>query len=433
MAIHRTCDGITRRDVVRIGGLGASALTLSNHLRWTRAAEAAGRSPRATSAIFINLNGGPSHLDTFDLKPDAPAEFRGEFGPISTTVPGLAICEHLPRLAGCMDRFTLLRGVSHSLAAHELGSRYVNTGNRPIPSLDFPGYGAVISREFGGEPDLPAAVSIAKSHQSAGYLGVRYAPFATGSAPKAGQPFAVRGISMADEVTVEDVERRQQLLDRLDQTFRDIEDDSQLMDGLDEFSTQAHTIITSRRTRDAFDISREAPAFATPFGESQFGQSCLLATRLVEAGVRFVTVQFGGWDTHNDNWKKLRDAQLPPLDAGLAALVTGLEQKGLLESTVVFVTGEFGRTPKINQRGGRDHYARAMFMLLAGGGIKPGQVLGATDEHGATPRDTDIAPDDVAASFYSLLGIDHRKEYQTSTGRPVMIVRDGEPIPSLFG
>jgi hypothetical protein len=432
MALHRTCDGVVRRDFIRVGALGGSAVTLANHLRWCRADEA--RPGRARAAIFINLAGGPSHLDTFDMKPDAPAEIRGEFNPIATAVPGIQISEHLPKLAACIDKYTILRGVTHSLAAHELGSEYVNTGNRPLPSLEFPSYGAVVSRELGGPVDLPTNVAIPRGSQGAGYLGVRHAALATGATPRKGQPFAVRGVSLTGDLTVTEVERRQKLRDDLDHTFHAIERDNQLMDGLDRFAEQAHTIITSKRARDAFNTALESPSFTAPFGESAFGQSCLLACRLVESGVRFVTVQFGGWDTHNDNWNKLKTAQLPPLDAGLSALLVGLEQKGLLDSTVVYVTGEFGRTPKINnERVGRDHYARAMFMLMAGGGVAGGRVLGASDEKGMGPADNGYAPDDVAASFYTLLGIDPRKEYHTATGRPVMIVRDGTPIPALVG
>lgn len=431
MAVHRTCDGMQRRDFLRVGVLGTSAVTLANYLQWSQAAEATGA--KATSAIFINLAGGPTHLDTFDMKPNSPSEYRGEFNPIQTNVPGIEISEHLPKLAQAMDKFVILRGITHSLAAHELGSQYVNTGNRPIPSLEFPGYGAVISKELGGPEELPANVAIPNTAQKTGYLGVRYAALSTGSTPKAGQPYSVRGVSLGGGLTVTEVERRQNLLSDLDQTFRAVEKDSQLLDGLDRFSEQAHTIITSRRARDAFNTALESPSFAEPFGDTPFGQSCLLASRLVESGVRFVTIQNGGWDTHNDGWTRLKNNLLPPLDAGLSALLNGLHQKGLLESTAVFVTGEFGRTPKINtQRVGRDHYARAMFMLMAGGGVKPGRVIGASDEKGLGPVGDGHSPDDVAASFYHNLGIDPKKEYQTNIGRPVMIVRDGNVIPELF-
>ncbi|HTN00865.1 MAG TPA: DUF1501 domain-containing protein [Planctomycetaceae bacterium] len=431
MAVHRTCDGMQRRDFLRVGVLGTSAVTLANYLQWSQAAEATGA--KAKSAIFINLAGGPTHLDTFDMKPNSPSEYRGEFNPIQTNIPGIEISEHLPKLAQSMDKFVILRGITHSLAAHELGSQYVNTGNRPIPSLEFPGYGAVISKELGGPEELPANVAIPNTAQKTGYLGVRYAALSTGSTPKAGQPYSVRGVSLGGGLTVTEVERRQNLLSDLDQTFRAVEKDSQLLDGLDRFSEQAHTIITSRRARDAFNTALESPSFAEPFGDTPFGQSCLLASRLVESGVRFVTIQNGGWDTHNDGWTRLKNNLLPPLDAGLSALLNGLHQKGLLESTAVFVTGEFGRTPKINtQRVGRDHYARAMFMLMAGGGVKPGRVIGASDEKGLGPVGDGHSPDDVAASFYHNLGIDPKKEYQTNIGRPVMIVRDGNVIPELF-
>jgi uncharacterized protein (DUF1501 family) len=432
MAIHTTCDGVRRRDFIRAGAIGTSSVTLANWLQWSQAAEK--RTGRAKAAIFVNLAGGPSHLDTFDPKPDAPDEYRGEFGTIPTAVPGIHVSEHLPKLAACMDKFAILRGVTHSLAAHELGSQYVNTGNRPIPSLEFPGYGAVVTKELGGPRDLPLNVAIPRTPQGGGYLGVRYSALATGSAPQAGQPYSVRGISLGTGLTVTDVRRRQQLLEDLDSTFQGMERTSQLMDGLDRFSAQAHTIITSPRAREAFNTGLESPAFAESFGESPFGQSCLLSIRLVEAGVPFVSIQSGGWDTHNDNWNNLKTKLLPPLDTGLAALFVGLEQRGLLDSTTVFVTGEFGRTPKINkERVGRDHYARAMFMLLAGGGIRGGQVIGETDAKGEAPVGPARSPDDVAATFYHTLGIDPRKEYHTSTGRPVMIVRDGSPIPELIG
>lgn len=431
MAVHRTCDGMQRRDFLRVGALGASALTLSSYLRMAHGGEI--KDAPAKAAIFINLAGGPSHMDTFDLKPNAPSEYRGEFSPIQTNVSGIEISEHLPKLAQQMDKFAILRGVSHSLAAHELGSLYVNTGNRPLPSIEFPCYGSVVSKELGGPSDLPPFVAMGAGQQKAGYLGVRYAPLNTGAAPKPGAPYSVRGISLQNGLTVSDVEQRQNLLRDLDTTFKGAERSSQLLDGLDRFGQQAYSMITSTRSREAFDVSKESPSFSAQYGQTDFGMSCLLATRLVESGVRFVTLNYGGWDTHNDNWTQLKTKRLPPFDEGLAALLNGLSQKGLLSSTCVFVTGEFGRTPKINTtRNGRDHYARAMFMLMAGGGVKPGQVLGASDEKALGPVGNGFKPDDVAASFFHNLGIDPQKEYQTNIGRPIMIVRDGEVIPELF-
>ena len=348
MAISLTCDGVTRRDFLKVGAAGAG-LSLSGFLGSASAGEVQGA--KATSAILINLDGGPSHLDTFDLKPDAPAEFRGAFHPIKKNVAGIEICEHLPKLARCADKFTLLRGVTHTLGTHELAAEYVNSGNRPVPSQENPGYAQVFATEnqATAQADLPPFVAIPSSSQ------------------RFGQPFSVR---------------------------------------------------------EAFDISQENPSFAEPFGSDGFGQSCLLATRLVEWGVRFCSISLGGWDTHGGNFTRLKTRLCPSLDTGLSALLSGLSQKGLLESTVVFVTGEFGRTPKINQRsaeGGRDHYPRCMFMILAGGGIQGGQVLGESDDKGARPKHEGFSPADVAASFYRALGIDDAK-----------IVCDGNVIPALF-
>ncbi|MCA8997880.1 MAG: DUF1501 domain-containing protein, partial [Planctomycetaceae bacterium] len=370
MAIHKTCDGVGRRDFLKVGAVGATALTLGSFLKMSQAGQINPHA-KAKSAIFINLPGGPTHMDTFDLKPNATDEYRGEFSPIQTKIPGIEISEHLPRLASVMDKFVILRGVSHTLAAHALGSEYVNTGNRPLPSLEYPGYGSVVTKELGGPADLPPFVSIPNSTQRPGYLGVKYAPLHTNSTPSVGRPFSVRGISLGNGLTVEDVEKRQNLLGKLDQAFAGFEQNNQLLEGLDRFSQQAYSMITSSRAREAFDVSKEPETYSAKFGESPFGQSCLLATRLVESGVRFVTVSTGGWDTHTDNWTRLKDRLLPPFDEGLAALLQGLDEKGLLESTVVYVTGEFGRTPKINTtRNGRDHYPRCMFMLMAGGGIQ---------------------------------------------------------------
>ena len=432
MAMFSNCEGTSRRDFLKVGAIGATGLTMSNYLRLAEAGQV--QEGKAKAAIFVNLNGGPSHMDTFDLKPDAPDEYRGEFNPIDTNVPGIQISEHLPKLAQCQNLFTILRGVSHTLGAHRLGTEYVNTGSRPLPSLEYPGYGAVISKELSSPQDIPPFVAIPKSAQKPGFLGVRYAALNTGSTPQAGRPYSVRGIKLGSGVTIEEVEKRQNLLRDLDTTFSSIERDNQLIDGLDRFGQQAYYMITSKASREAFDISREPKESASLFGEDGFDQSCLLATRLVEAGTRFVTITLGGWDTHRDNWTNLKERRLPVLDSGLSGLFQALDMKDLLETTTVFVTGEFGRTPKINQeRVGRDHYPRCMFMLLAGGGIKGGRVLGESDDKATLPKDEKgFSPDDVAASVYHTLGIDHTKEYHTSTGRPIMVVRDGTVINELF-
>lgn len=431
MSINRYCDGLQRRDFLKVGALTGLGLTLPNFLKMSQAGMV-NSNGKAKAAIFVNLGGGPTHMDTFDLKPDAPAEYRGEFNPIKTNVPGMEISEHLPKLAKCADKYVILRGVSHTLAAHEFGTSYMNTGNRPIPSLDFPGYGAVVSKELPAPSDLPSFVAVPNTPQRSGYLGVQYAPLSTNSSPLMGKSYTVRGISLMGGVTVTEVEKRRNLLKDLDRTFAGFEQNEDLVKGLDTFGEQAHNIISSSRARDAFDISKEKQSVAEKYGNHAFGQSCLLATRLVESGVRFVSLSLGGWDTHNDNFNALKNGKAGVLDDGLAALFSGLAERGLLESTAVMVTGEFGRTPKINVRAGRDHWARAMFVLLAGGGMKNGQVIGASDDKGMGPANEAITPDMVAASFYHSLGIDCQKEYKTPTGRPVMIVRDGRLIPGLF-
>ncbi|TWT82909.1 hypothetical protein CA13_43720 [Planctomycetes bacterium CA13] len=433
MKFHSTCDGVRRRDMLKAGVLTVGGLSLSNYMQMANAGQI--QPGRADRAIFIELSGGPSHLDMFDMKPDAPEEIRGAFKPISTNVSGIQISEHLPKLAGCADKYAILRGVSHTLAAHQLGREYVNTGSKPLPSLEYPGYGSVLSKERPSDADIPSQVAIPRAGHGPGFLGIRYAALETNSAPQLGQPYSVRGISLAGGIGVDEVKRRQGLLKKLDRRFAELEKDDQLLEGLDQFGEQAYSMITSSRARDAFDISKEPESFAKQFGEDSFGQSCLLAMRLVESGVRLVSVQLGGWDTHQDNFKKLKTSNLPKLDAGLSGLLIGLEQRGLLDSTAVFVTGEFGRTPKINNRsadGGRDHYPRCMFMLMAGGAVRGGQVIGESDATAAGPLHEGFSPDDVAASFYYNLGIDPTLEYDSNTGRPITLVRNGNVIKSLF-
>ena len=433
MQEHKTCDGMIRRDLLKVGALSLGGLTLPHYLALAGNGKIA--SGRADRAIFIELPGGPSHLDTFDLKPNAPSEYRVAFNPIKTNVPGIEISEHLPRLSKVADKFCILRGVSHTLAAHRLGREYVNTGTKPIPALEYPSYGAVVSKERPVEPEIPNVVAVPRASQGPGFLGIRYAALETNSTPTPNTAFSVRGISLPEEIGVHEVNRRQQLLQKLDRRFADLQNSDQLLEGLDQFSSQAHSMITSSRARQAFDISQEPESFAQQFGDESFGQSCLLALRLVESGVRLVSVQLGGWDTHQDNFSKLKNTNLPKLDVGLSGLLSGLDQRGLLESTAVFVTGEFGRTPKINQRsaeGGRDHYPRCMFMLMAGGGIRGGQVIGESDETASGPKHEAITPDDVAASFYHNLGIDPSTEFNSSTGRPITLVRDGSIIQQLF-
>ena len=438
MKRNQYCDGIRRRDFMRVGGvavggLSGSGFSLASYLQLAAAGQV--QDGYATSGIFIDLSGGPSHLDTFDPKPDAPDGIRGDFKTIETCVPGVRVSEHLPKLASHFDKYAIVRGVSHTLAAHRLGSEYINTGSRPLASLEYPGYGAVVCKERPVANDIPPFVAIPNGGQRAGFLGIQYAPMNTSDTPKQGKPFNVRGISLGTGITVEQLDRRQNLLRDLDTTFSSLEGRDQLLTGLDKFGDKAFSMLTSERARIAFDISKESPTFAAQFGPDPFEQSCLLAVRLIESGVRFVSLSLGGWDNHTDIFNALSKKLLPKLDGGLSSLFVGLQQKGLLSSTAVMVSGEFGRTPKINTRaalGGRDHYPRCMFMLMAGGRVQGGQVIGASDETAAGPANESISPDDVAASFYHNLGIDHKQEFHTETGRPITLVRDGDVVNQLF-
>ncbi|HEY8504888.1 MAG TPA: DUF1501 domain-containing protein [Gemmataceae bacterium] len=420
----------TRRAVLKAGVLGAG-LTLGQYLRLAEAGEV--RNAKARSAILVFLSGGPSHQDTFDLKPEAPAEYRGEFRPVRTSVPGVEICEHLPRLARCAERYAIVRGVSHNLADHGLGTAYLMTGNRPGPVLKYPAYGAVVGRELAAPPDVPPYVAIDEDPVGPGYLGTRYGALATGEKPRADRGFRVRGISFEEGIAAARLDARRRLAEDVDNAFRGFEDLDDPVRSLSRFSEQANAILRSPRTREAFDLGRERRAVADRFGPHEAGQSLLLACRLIEAGVRFVTVLVEGWDTHNDNFKTLKGELLPQFDQGLSALLQTLGERGLLASTAVLVTGEFGRTPKVNGNAGRDHWARAMFALMAGGGVRGGRVIGATDDKAAEPKGTGYTPDDVAASFYHNIGIEPGTEYHTDTGRPVALVRDGKVIPGLFG
>ena len=431
MASHRFCDGITRRDFFRVGALVGLGLSLPRFLELRAAGAVA--SAKAKAAIYVRLAGGPSHLDTFDMKPDAPDSHRGEFKDIATNVPGIRICEHLPKLAQCTDKYAILRGVSHTLAAHDLGSTYLLTGNRPIASLRYPTFGSVVARELEAPSHLPPFVAIPnQGNYPTGFMGPEFGPFETGQAPAPGKPMEVRGLALRAGVTLEDIDRRHNLVERYDHAFSDFAKEDKLLAGMDEFGQKAYEMMRSEKSREAFDLRKEPASISKLFGVDQFSQSCLLATRLVQSGVRFVTVTLGGWDTHQNNWATLKDKLCPQLDDGLSGLFLALAAKGLLDSTSVFVSGEFGRTPKINQRGGRDHFPRAMFCLLAGGGVKGGQVIGESDAKGEGPKEKPITPDDVAATFYRTLGIDHTKEYHTPSGRPVMIVRYGKVISEVL-
>ena len=419
----------TRREMLKVGAIGG--LTLSQYLR---AQAASGKKSSRRSAIFIFLEGGPSHQDTFDLKPDAPARYRGEFKPIPTAVPGIHICEHLPELAKRMKDYAIIRGLTHTIADHGLGKKYLLTGNRPSQTLSYPEYGSVVSKMHPSARDLPTYVSIDESFVGPGYLGNEFSALTAGK-PTFGIPYSVRGISLEDGLTVDRYKSQRRLLDDLDTAFEGFEKLDAPVRGLDRFGAQAHDIISAPSTRKAFDLEQEKPSESKRFGKHEFGQSLLLAARLIEAGVHFVTIRLRpaefDFDTHTDNFSRLRKL-LPPFDKGLAGLFDRLKERGLFESTAIMVAGEFGRTPQINGQGGRDHWARAMFALMAGGDIRGGQVIGETDAKAAEPKNESVSPEDLAASFFQNIGIDPQMEFQANVGRPITLVRDGNPIGRLF-
>jgi hypothetical protein len=420
----------SRRQLLKAGVLGAG-ISLTQCLRLYAAQPS---STEKRSAIFIFLEGAPSHQDTLDLKPDAPANVRGEFRPIATNAAGVEICEHFPLIAKRADKFAVIRGITHNVADHGLAKKYLLTGNKASQTASYPEFGSVVSHEFPSTTELPTYVSIDESFVGPGYLGARYSAL-TADKPKHGVPYSVRGVSLEDGLTVEKYKSQKKLLDDLDIAFRGFEDLDDQVCGVDRFAQAAYDIISSPRTRTAFDLSKEKPEESERFGKHEFGQSLLLAARLIEAGVHFVTVRLRpaefDFDTHSDNFSRLRTL-LPPLDRGLAALLDRLEERRLLSSTAIMSTGEFGRTPKINKDGGRDHWARAMCALMAGGDVQGGTVVGETDRTAAEPASLGFSPDDLAASFFTNIGIRPDTEFKSKVGRPMTLVRDGSPIRGLF-
>lgn len=421
---------LNRRQMLQLGVAGSAMLPFGLAPHSLLGAES--KPSTADAVLFLNLAGGPSHLDTLDMKENLPSEMKSEFAATSSKIPGLAVCEHLPKIAARADEFTLIRGVSHTTGDHPQGQAYIATGNRPTVVVKHPSYGSIIAKEMPGDPDLPPYVAIPQTEWSAGYMGDAWSPFKTNAVPRPGETFSVRGISPPPGLTPEKIDRRQALLGKLNNRLRREDTNSPLLEAMDTFSERAYSMITSERTQTAFNVSREPASIQKMFAADEVSQSMLLATRLIASGVRFVTVTQAGWDTHLDNFtghKRL----MPPFDSAITSAVSALREKGLLERTLVIAMGEFGRTPTINQNAGRDHFPRANWCLMTGGGVQPGRLIGSTDAKGTAPADdTDIRPDDIGASILHSLGIDHHKEYVTRTGRPVSLIPHGRVIGELF-
>jgi Protein of unknown function (DUF1501) len=461
------CDGLTRRELLRAGALTLFGGLMLPTSAAGRAGAARPRRGRARSVILLDLFGGPSHLDTFDLKPAAPREIRGEFDPIATSLPGVQICEHLPRLARWMHRLCLIRTMSHGYNSHNPyavmtgftgGNDQRDYFSRPS---DHPSMGSVCHYAGLGRPGVPPYVvlpafpgysqGLRRSGPYGGYLGSRYNPLFSTCEPKftrlvdgtrdfydhtlvpVGAP---RLPSLQPELTVDALDRRRTLLQQLDAQAARLESLPSIR-MMSDRQRQAFDLLLSPSARGAFDLDREPLAARARYGPDVFGQSLLLARRLVESGVTFVTIHTeakgnGHWDTHQNNFNMLWHWLLPFLDQAVSALLEDLDQRGLLQSTLLVVTGDMGRTPRINAGAGRDHWPQCGFCLLAGGGVREGMVHGASDRQGAYPIEHPVSPGDLVSTIYQLVGVDPELMVPDLTGRPIAVSQGGAPIRAVL-
>ncbi len=428
-------NGISRRDSLRIGALTAFGLGLTDYLRCH--VQASAPSAKAKRCVLIWLDGGPSHLETFDLKPQAPVEVRGPFAAISTKVPGIQLSELLPQTAKLVDHCAIIRSMTSPLGEHGIANQYLMTGYPPTPAIAYPSYGSVYAEMQAADAALPPYIAIPETrHGRAGFLGTRRDPFSVAGDPA--QPnFRVRDLDFFPEVDETRLLRRREFLQTMDRAQAEIE---QRAVGNDAAFEQAFRLVTSASAKEAFALDREPDAIRARYGTRTFGQSCLLARRLIEKGVPFVTITQTGWDTHESlelqlklgySGAKVGVGLIPTFDLGFSALLTDLTERGLLQETLVVVMGEFGRTPKLNPRGGRDHWPRVFSVLMAGGGVRGGQVIGESDRVGESPKDEPVTPRDLAYTLYSLLGIDPHHHLHTPDGRPIAINQGGKMIKGI--
>ncbi len=445
----RDCEGFSRRDFIKVGSAGLLGMTLPQLLQYEAQAQnnAQNRTTRrAQSVIMVWLAGGPATIDMWDLRPNAPEGIRGEFREIPTSAPGINICEHLPQMARVMDRTTVVRSLAHTIPSHGPATVFMTTGNRPTPAIQYPAMGSLVTRLMPAAAGVPPYVTFTElrngSAGQAGYLGTAYNPFIVEgnpntpqarNAPPTAAALRVRGITLPTNFTLDQLENRDRLLRTFDETFQDVDRNADLVGGLDAFHQQALEILRSDKTRNAFALDREPESLRQRYGTTPFGQGALAARRLIEAGVRFTTVSLGGWDTHGQTFNAHRTRLLPQLDQVLSALIQDLSDRGMLENTIVYCAGEFGRTPRINGNAGRDHWARSMAVVLAGGGFRRGYAHGTTDTSGMAPATEPCTPDDVCSTIFNQLGLDPHQELNTPTGRPITLFREGRVIPRLIG
>ena len=423
------CDGISRRGMLQVGALTGLGLTLPMSLAGQAVA---GDKARNTNCILIWTRGGTSHHDTFDPKPDAPVSVRGEFGVIDTAIPGIKFTEIVPNMAREAKRFALLRGWNPRNGSHGTADQWVMSGRRFNSTIRYPTYGSVVSYRHGFKSAMPPFVQLGTDVDrrygggTSGILGIEHNPFEISADPNADK-FTVRDITPPSGISFDRVDRRREVLARIDALQRSADIQQDALAAQDEYYQAAFNMITAPETKKAFDIASEDEKLREGYGRHKFGQSCLLARRLIEAGVRFVTVTDGGWDTHQNNFKSLKDSRLPPIDKALPQLLTDLEDRGMLDTTLVLWLTDFGRTPKINSASGRDHWATSGFAIMAGAGVPPGQVLGETDAEGGHVSKDEYFSDDIATTVYQKLGIPDDLIAYSPDGRPVRLI-EGKPI-----
>ncbi len=426
----------SRRDLLHVGFCGGIGLTLGNFLKM-KSAQAEikkydSKEGTAKSVIFIYLPGGAAHQETFDPKPFAPIEYRGPMNSIQTKVSGVQINEMLVKTAQVADKIAICRSMTHGEAAHERGTHNMFTGYRPSPALQYPSMGSVISHEFGPRKSLPPYVCIPgqpNEFAGTGYLSSSFAPFSLGADPAA-NGFTVRDLKLPGGVDDGRFTRRRRILDAVNDHFK-AKEKSDALDAVDTFYQRSYDLVASVQAREAFNIEAEPAALRDSYGRNTAGARMLMARRLVESGVRFVTLTYGGWDMHDNINNGIRNT-VPQLDQAFAALITDLDQRGILKETLVCIASEFGRTPKINGTAGRDHWPKVFSVVLAGGGIKPGIVYGSSNSTGSEPEEDALTVEDWATTIYSCLGIVADKELMAPGDRPIEIVDGGKVRKELL-
>jgi len=442
-SINLNCAGIARRDFLQLGVGGVLGLGMGDLISLRAdAAKAAGKvNPENINCILVWLDGGPTHFETFDPKPNAPSDVRGEFKSIPTNITGVHFCETVPRLARSLDKMAIVRSICHKDPNHGGGNHYMMTGApTPVPvncgsSVSFhPSFGSMVSHIRGVNDGLPSYATLPRKSRSAGphFLGGQHAPFVIDGDPNK-EGYRVRDVVLPKSISEGRANNRLQLRKSLDRMLRIA--DSAAADpavDFDSFYQQGIDLISSKEAQAAFDIARESKEVRDRYGRNDFGQRLLLARRLTEVGVSFVTVYNGGWDHHTKIFQDGFKKKIDTVDLGVSALINDLHERGQLDNTLVLLLGEFGRTPKINKDAGRDHWPHAMSVLVAGAGVPAGQIIGETDVKGYYAADKIYSPEDFACSIYSKMGIDPKMVLHTNTGRPLPIVNGGSPIKELF-